>query len=321
MSASPLSSLATLSPRELDLSTDPKVIAAREKYRKQVRELETGVALAFEDKELLLAQLSHFVLSERQQILVQALEEAARYPGKPVREILLAIPMSPLEFMHILKEVRTAFSDFSTKAIIDAHRPKVVEAVMKGALPKTRICLDCNGVGKTYVHVNGEKEESICKACFGEGKITKQPEHERQITALEVAGVLKKGSAAVEVNVNNNAGDGWRNSPDFRRESDKLMYSAVDAVVVTSSPSSQALPENLAAEDRKALDKPEETNPDSSLMVAASTASSTLSVPEETPVVPERKKREKPAGRNMFPYTMDAPVSRVVNKPILVPKK
>lgn len=307
------SPLATLTPYALDLANDPKVVAERARYRKQAAELEIGVAVAFEDKEVLLTQLSHFVLTERQQLLVDALLLHRADPGKPVREILLEIPMTALEFMNILREVRTAFSDFKTKDVINHHRAKVVEAVMKGAMPKTNACVDCEGTGK--ITVNEEKGTTrLCRPCFGSGKITKEPEHARQITALEVAGVLKKGGPAVEVNVNNSSGDGWRSSPDFRRETDRLMYgTAIDVEVATSAPSSsQALPEAPAADIH---------------LPGASDIS--IGIPEVTPVVLGEKAEENEKKtavsyrprRNMHPKTMKAPVTVIEQKPTLVPKK
>lgn len=308
-----IAAVGILSPRELALSSDPKVIAAREKYRKQATELEIGVAVAFEDKELLLSQLSHFVLSERQELLVAALLKHRANPDIPVRELLLEIPMSALEFMNILREVRTAFSDFKTKDIIDKHRPNVVEAVMKGALPKTNVCMECDGEGKIKVGAEEKEREVKCKSCFGTGKITKEPEHERQVTALEVAGILKKGGPAVSVNVNNSAGDGWRSSPDFRRETDKLLYSApqvTDVVATRIDTNTDSFPQSLPEASAAAQVAPHSED---------KLQTKPLAGPEESSVVLE-KKRERNTKLNTHPRTMKTPIVLVPHKAILVPK-
>lgn len=239
--------------------SDPNaLLIAREKYRKDSKDLEVAVQAALEDKEVLLEQLSYFVLNDRQKLLVAALTAAKAHPNKSVNDILLTIPMSPLEFINILREVRMAFSNFQTREIIDVHRPKVVEAVMQGALPVTKVCVDCEGEGKlTVVAPSGDTKTLMCKACAGEGKVTSKPDHARQVTALEVAGVIKKGGAGVAVTVNTSgAPDGWRSSPDFRRETDRIMYEgAVDVEVVEEKGEEE--------EDELARDTPEdlETTP------------------------------------------------------------
>ena len=225
-------------------SFSPTLQSARGKYLQQAQEMEDLVAVALEDKEILLGQLQHFVLSARQKLLVKALAAAKTNPEKSVRDILLTIPMSALEFLNILREVRLAFSNFQVAEIVDYHRPKVVEAVMKSAVSVVRECLQCKGKGKvtTVVPVEESDDEKeareaaggklrrvretvTCSVCYGEGKTTTEPEHARQITALEVAGVLKKGGPGVAVTVNtSNNNVGWRSSPDFRKETDKLMY-------------------------------------------------------------------------------------------------
>ena len=225
---------------ERAVKESPRVLAAKKKYLEQAREMEELVKLALTDREVLLAQLSHFVLTDRQKLLVQALLTSKDKPDLDIHQLLLSIPMSALEFINILREARMAFSNFQTQEIIDKHRPKVVESAMKAAQTKKRKCSACAGTGKiitpAVVKVGEEIKppgEMECFQCQGEGKITVLPEHERAITALEISGVLKKGGGvAVVVNNSNNGDAGWRSSPDFRKETDKLMYGAAESSVV-----------------------------------------------------------------------------------------
>jgi len=211
-------------------ATSSKVQAAKKKYLEQAREMEELVKVALTDREVILAQLAHFVLNDRQKLLVQALLASKDKPDLDIHQLLLSIPMSALEFINILRETRMAFSNFQTQEIIDRHRPKVVESAMKAAQSKKKQCGVCKGKGE--VVVDAEQPPVQCQNCDGEGKITILPEHERAVTALEIAGVLKKGGGVAVVVNNSNNGGGWRSSPEFRQETDKIMYGEVPASVV-----------------------------------------------------------------------------------------
>lgn len=229
-------------PTELEVlaKSSPKVLAAKKKYLEQAKEMEELVKVALTDREVLLAQLAHFVLTDRQKLLVQALLASKEKPDLDIHQLLLGIPMSALEFLNILREARMAFSNYQTQEIIDKHRPKVVESAMKAAQTKKRKCSACAGTGKITTPAVAEVGKEIkppaaveCFSCHGDGKITVLPDHERAITALEIAGVLKKGGGvAVVVNNSNNSAPEWRSSSDFRKETDKLMYGDTGPAVV-----------------------------------------------------------------------------------------
>lgn len=221
-------------PTELEVlaKSSPKVLAAKKKYLEQAKEMEELVKVALTDREVLLAQLAHFVLTDRQKLLVQALLASKEKPDLDIHQLLLGIHMSALEFLNILREARMAFSNYQTQEIIDKHRPKVVESAMKAAESKTKRCPECKGKGELK-SPHPEEAPVECPSCYGKGKITILPDHERAITALEISGVLKKGGGvAVVVNNSNNSAPEWRSSSDFRKETDKLMYGSGDAAVV-----------------------------------------------------------------------------------------
>jgi len=211
------------------------------------RQNPTWIADLLQDRNRLIELLTDFAgASPRQELLIKCLAEKTQ-KGRDVEldVALRRIPMSRLEFYSTVKACRTTKSEFRTGQILDIFRPKVTKAVMEGALPVEHECVKCEGSG---VVVKKEKETK-CTKCGGAGRYTVQPEHERQITALRISGVLQKEGAGTIVNVNNAVNTELRSSPEFRRDTDKLMYaSVVDVAAIPSQSSLQALPENPPAE-------------------------------------------------------------------------
>ena len=185
-----------------------------------------------DDRHELIEQLSVFNLSPRQEQLVKVLVDGG---VEPLSELLKPINMSMTEFFEILRETRSAISEYKAKELIDVYRPRVVRAVLEGGLIKKRICSTCYGDKEIANTKTGELRK--CLTCSGTGEIEIQPEHDRQKTALQISGVLAKQGPGIAVTFNNNnsssAGD-FRSSSDFRGITDNLMYrtKAVDAAVV-----------------------------------------------------------------------------------------
>lgn len=205
------------------------------------------------DRDRLVEQLTAFIVSPRQEALIDGILKASPNTTFDIRKVLAQIPMSMPEFFGIVREVRAGLSKFQAEEMLDVFRPQVVEAAMRGALPSEQVCEACFGSGQRSAKKSGkkadEKEDFVpCWKCTGTGRVLTQPDHERQITALKISGVLEKENPNTVVNVNNAVG-GWQSSPDFRRETDKIMYaSAVDVVDVKAVSSPQPLPEKAAAE-------------------------------------------------------------------------
>ena len=185
-----------------------------------------------DDRHELIEQLSVFNLSPRQEQLVKVLVDGG---VEPLSELLKPINMSMTEFFEILRETRSAISEYKAKELIDVYRPRVVRAVLEGGLIKKRICSTCYGDKEIANTKTGELRK--CLTCSGTGEIEIHPEHDRQKTALQISGVLAKQGPGIAVTFNNNnsssAGD-FRSSSDFRGITDNLMYraKAVDAAVV-----------------------------------------------------------------------------------------
>jgi hypothetical protein len=231
-----------------------------------------------DDRDKLIEQLTTYTVSPRQEVLVHFLIEGGKVKKKEdIRTILGKIPMSMPEFFAIVREIRAGLSKFRADEMLDVYRPQVVEAVMQGALPVDKVCDTCFGSGQ----IPAKKDFRDCWKCAGTGKLVVQPEHARQITALKISGVLERENPNTVVNVNNAMNGSWRSSPDFRKETDKIMYATVIDVKEEKAlePVVQALPENSAASVVTAMDLPV-------LTVA----------PEKTPVVlgkPLGKRKEE----------------------------
>lgn len=195
-----------------------------------------------DDRAALIEQLSVFNLSARQEQLVAALVDGGTLP---LAKVLRSLKMSMTEFFEILREARSALSEYRAKELVDIYRPRVVRAAMEGALIKKKPCKDCKGAGEIADFRTGEMLK--CYDCGGSGVIEIHPDHERQKTALQISGVLAKQGAGIAVTVNNtnNQVEGFRSSTDFRGITDRLMYASVQKSVDTEF---TALPEKKEEE-------------------------------------------------------------------------
>lgn len=186
-------------------------------------------------RDSLVAHLCHLPLTPEQDLIVGMIAD----PRNKIHSLGRICQLADITFGGLLELFRKAgFAKAQVEAMqkVWAKTPAVAEDVMTRALPHLLPCGPCRGRGWKKERVRDEEtgklkqplawEDKDCEACGGAGSITVQPEHERQRTALELAGLLNTpGSPNVQVNVQqNNAHFSSDHYQRFLAASDALLY-------------------------------------------------------------------------------------------------
>lgn len=227
-------------PEDPDTPPDPALVPKKtSKYDSPKWLLEL-----LDNRDLLIEQLSSIPLTpdaEKLATVLIDLQPTETYKGAKIGRVLKNLGWNMTKFFSVVRESREALSQFRTRELIDHYRPLVVHAVMKSAMLRDQACATCSGNGKVVMFmpskfdVKLKVEELVnCLVCDGKGRVTVLPDHDRQVTALKLANMMPKDGSGTTVNVNtavDNSSGGWKSSPDFRKETDKMMYPAVQKLI------------------------------------------------------------------------------------------
>ena len=187
-------------------------------------------------RDSLVAHLCHLPLTPEQDLIVGMIAD----PRNRLHSLGRICQLADITFGGLLELFRKAgFAKAQVEAMqkVWAKTPAVADDVMSRALPRVVPCRACRGRGGRKVRAKGEDGRTLqplawvdedCIACGGSGSITHEPEHDRQRTALELAGLLNTpGSPNVQVNVQqNNAHFSSDHYQRFLAASDALLYPA-----------------------------------------------------------------------------------------------
>jgi len=180
----------------------------------------------------LVAQLSTVSsLSRREEYLARLLADP-RNDTRSLRTICEKADFTLQDFLKLMRPARFTAGIAEAMDRIARYIPDVAEDVMSRSRPYEDTCPNCGGVGKAPITVTNRKtrkpETTIetCTVCGGKGKITVTPDLERQKVALEISGLLKRGTGInVGVQVNTPAATGpLTTTSAFRSETDRILY-------------------------------------------------------------------------------------------------
>lgn len=116
---------------------------------------------------------------------------------------LAGMPLARL--MKLFDQVVLVKGQLKARARIAEKLPDVAAGVMEDALPGERVCLTCNGFGQFPMPTPNDKDAvATCEACLGKGTVRHQPDTDVRKLALEIGGLLTKGSGTRTMIVNQN---------------------------------------------------------------------------------------------------------------------
>jgi hypothetical protein len=184
---------------------------------------------AFGGRDAMVDALDHAQLTSEQTALAYALADPANR-SKGLAKIVAEAGFTLGQFLQLMATARGAKSMMAAWDQIHQKTPAVAQDFMSRALPHQEPCQSCLGEGVTF-----EDEPSPCPICRGKGLVPKIPTLKRQELALQAVGILKAKQGPVQQNVLKI--EAPRNSPQFRAETDKLLFAEapkpVEAEVVT----------------------------------------------------------------------------------------
>ena len=136
--------------------------------------------------------------------------------------------------------------DAATKAA--ENMPKMINDLLRHALDKEDVCMQCVGVGRMPVVPSGVTDKILCSKCGGSGKITTISEHKEWAAdkILQIGGVVEPKGGGATVNVGVNIDNGGQSFMSKQLEvSEAILHNArmrpidVEATVVPPEDSSQ----------------------------------------------------------------------------------
>lgn len=193
------------------------------------RELEEAAG----GRDGLVARLSHGAASKEQEYLLGLIAD----PDNDARSLATICGMARVSvghFIQMLKESGLARAQLAAIDKVSELLPQVAQSVMEQALPHFRRCPSCRGTKRIRTKSKDPEtkqwveEEEECGACDEEGMVEVMPTHEREKTALEIGGLLKRGGSiniqqGVQVKTTLGGGSA-KTSSNFRTLTDQLMY-------------------------------------------------------------------------------------------------
>jgi hypothetical protein len=172
-------------------------------------------------------------LSRREDYLARLLADP-RNDTLSLRTICEKAEFSLHDFLKLLRTARFASGVAEAMDRVARYIPEVAEDVMSRSRPYEETCPNCSGAGTAPITVTNKKthksETTIqtCTVCGGKRKITVKPDLERQKVALEISGLLKRGTGinvGVGVQVTNPSPSGpLTTTSAFRSETDRILY-------------------------------------------------------------------------------------------------
>lgn len=140
-------------------------------------------------------------------------------------------------FLKLFQKGRAAQAYIETMNKVYEPLPGVAEDVMRRSVTHHVVCTDCNGFKFHIIEGrNGEpKSTKECVTCHGQGTLLRDPDLERQKLALEMGGLLKRGTG-IQINntqqqLNASVSGPMRSTVEFREAIGKLLYPGRERVV------------------------------------------------------------------------------------------
>lgn len=174
----------------------------------------------------LVAVLAAADLSAEESLIVGSLADPAN-DGISLAKVCLGGNVSLGRLMKIFQAAALAKGQAKAIARVAEKLPDVAAGVMEDAVKGARTCGRCQGIGTVEAkQADGTKGMEECSACFGRGMVPYLPPVDIRKMALQVGGLLDKGTGNKIVIAQQQINTGAADTQQF----DKLM-GALDAAL------------------------------------------------------------------------------------------
>jgi hypothetical protein len=172
-------------------------------------------------REAVIEVLAHAPVDEEVQYLMLLLGDPSS-DTRSLASLCIDGDIEPGKLLSLIRDGEMSKAQARSLRRVAKLLPDVAEDTMKRALPMQIRCPDCGGT------------KNSCVTCGGRGSVEKEPSLERQKTALELGGLLKK-QAPINIQQNQFQGVMAASLREFQVKSDKVLYdhdAPVDAEVL-----------------------------------------------------------------------------------------